>query len=96
MSKLMTLVAALTAIFVLSLAGPADAAQRKADGIQNQQADQYEVSDQRPYRRYSRRYYRPYYYGGYPAYGYGYPYGYYRPAPYYGYGGPGIGFNFRF
>ena len=97
MSKLTTFVAALTAIFVLSLAGPADAAQRKADGIQKQQADQYEVSDQRRYRRYYRGYrpyYRPYYYGGYPAYGYGYPYGYYRP--YYGYGSPGFGFNFRF
>ena len=105
MSRLMTLVAALTAIFVLSLAGPADAAQRKADGIQKQQAGQYEVSDQRRYyRRYYRPYYRPYYapyygyrpypyyYGGYPAYGYGYPYGYARPY----YGSPGFGFSFRF
>ena len=96
MSKLLTFVAALTAIFVLSLAGPADAAQRKADGIQNQ-ADQYEVSDQRRY--YRRRYYRPYYPyyygGGYPYYGYGYP-GYYRPYRPYGYGAPGLGFHFRF
>ena len=93
MSRLMTLLAAVAALFVLSLAGPADAAQR--DGIKKQQAGQYEVSDQRRYRRYYRRHYRPYYgyrpyyYGGYPGYyGYGYPYGYY--------GAPGIGFQFRF
>ena len=97
MSKLLTLFAALTGLFVLSLAGPADAAQRKADGARNTDVGQYEVSDQRRYRRYHRRYYRPYrpYYYGNP-YGY-YPYGYYRP--YYGYPryyGPGFGFSFRF
>jgi hypothetical protein len=94
MSKILTFSAALAGLFCLSLVGPAGAAERKADGIQNQQLDQYEVSDQRRYRRY--RYYRPYPYYGYrpyPYYGYGYPYAY-RPYPYYG--SPGIGFSFRF
>ncbi len=96
MSRLMTLVAALTAIFVLSLAGPVDAAERKADGIKNAAAGWDISAHRRSYRHTHRRYYRPYYpyyYGGYPYYGYGYPYGYYRP---YYYGAPGFGFSFRF
>ena len=71
MSKLFTLFAALTGLFVLSLAGPADAAQRKADGINKANVGQYEVSDQRRYRY--RRYYRPYYgprYYGNPGFGF--------------------------
>ncbi|MGE3148018.1 MAG: hypothetical protein AB7K04_03025 [Pseudorhodoplanes sp.] len=101
MSKILTLAAAVVGLFALSFAGPADAAQRKADGISKQQSSNYEISDQRryhrrhyrPYRHYYRPYYRHRYWGGYPYYGYGYPYGYYRP--YYGYG-PGFSFGFRF
>ena len=80
MSKLLTLLATVTALFFLSLWTPVNAAPRKLDGIQK--LDQVDLSARR-YRRYYRRYYRSYY--GPPAYYYGgYPYGY-GPSPYYGY-----------
>jgi hypothetical protein len=97
MSKLFTLAAALAALFMLSLAGPADAAERKADGAKNAAVGQTAETDFSSHRRrYSRRYYRPYY--GYRPYYYGSPY---YARPYYGYpygyyGSPGFGFSFRF
>jgi hypothetical protein len=99
MSKFLTLLSIVTALFFLSLWTPVDAAPRKLDGIQN--LDQVDLSARRRYRRYYRGYYRSYY--GPPAYSYGgYPYGY-GPSPYYGYSrpyyyrpGPPFGFGFGF
>jgi hypothetical protein len=76
--------AAIFMLWVMALPGPADAAQRRADGVTN--ADQAtEFSAQRRYyRRYNRRYYRGYYRPYYRRYYYR-PY-YYRPyyyRPYY-------------
>jgi len=96
MSKMLSVLVAIFAIWIVALPGPADAAQRKADGVGN--LDQYEFSSARRKRRIVRRYavpryyVQPYYYGpygyqpyGYQPYGYqpyGYrPYGYYAPAP---------------
>jgi len=74
MKKLLATCAVLTFAAAFTLPAPAVAAEKRADGVHNQ--DQIEVSDQR--RRY-RRAYR----------GYGPRYGYYRPhyynAPYYAY-----------
>ena len=82
MSKLMGILAAFALLFVISLPGSADAAQR-ADGLTN--PGDYEVSSQ-----YRRRYYPRRYYGGYryyrpyyrPYYGYGYGYGPYWGTPF--------------
>jgi len=79
MSKLMGILAAFALLFVISLPGSADAAQR-ADGLKNR--GDYEVSSQ-----YRRRYYYPRRYYGYRYYRPYYGYRYYRPY-YYGYGGP--------
>ena len=84
MSKMLSVLAAIFALSMIAMSGPADAAQRAADGIRN--LDQYEFSSVRR-RRVVRRYYAPRYYArpGYGPYGYqpyGYqPYGYYAPAP---------------
>lgn len=99
MSKFLTLLSIVTALFFLSLWTPVDAAPRKLDGIQNR--DQVDLSARRRYRRHYRGYHRSYY--GPSAYSYGgYPYGY-RPSPYYGYSrpyyyrpGPSFGFGFGF
>ena len=90
MSKMFAALAAVMLLFVIATPGPADAAQRRADGMRN--LDQYEFSSarrryRRHYRRYAPRYYyRPYYYR--PSYYQPYTYGpyyyrpyYYRPAP---------------
>ena len=87
MSKMLSVLVAIFALAIATLPGPADAAQRKADGVRN--LDQYEFSSVRRKRRYVRRYpvrryyVQPNYYGpyGYQPYGYQ-PYGYYRPAPF--------------
>jgi hypothetical protein len=90
MSKMLSVLVAIFALAIVALPGPADAAQRGADGIRN--LDQYEFSSARRQRRVVRRYVgpryysQPYYYGpyGYQPYGYqpyGYPYRYYAPAP---------------
>jgi len=65
---------ALTAAFTLP--APASAAEKRADGVRNQ--DQIEVSSQRRYRRVYRGYYGP-------RYGYYRPYRSYYAAPYYAY-----------
>ena len=87
MSKMLSVLVAIFALWIVVLPGPADAAQRRADGIRN--LDQYEFSSARRRRRVVvRRYVGPGYYGqpyyspyGYQPYGYR-PYGYYRPAPF--------------
>lgn len=87
MSKMLSILAAIFVLSMVGLSGPADAAQRGADGIRN--FDQYEFSSVRRQRRVVRRSYGPRYYNqgsyGYQPYGYqpyGYqPYGYYAPAP---------------
>jgi hypothetical protein len=82
MSKLLTLLATVATLFVLSFWAPVDASPRKPDGVQN--AEQTDLSARR-YRRYTyRRYYvRPY--GYYRSYRYGYYWpNYYRPYYYYG------------
>jgi hypothetical protein len=66
---------ALTAAFAMPV--PAGAAEKRADGVRNQ--DQTEFSSQRRYRRY----YGHRYYG--PRYGYYRPYRSYYNAPYYAY-----------
>jgi hypothetical protein len=85
MSKLMGILAAFALLFVISLPGSADAAQR-ADGLTN--PGSYEVSSQYrrryyyPRRYYGYRYYRPYY-RPYYGYGYGYPYYWGTPFPFF-------------
>jgi hypothetical protein len=85
MSKMLSVLVAIFALWIIALPGPASAAERQADGIRN--FDQYEFSSVRRQRRYVRRYVRPRYYGQpnyYQPYvqPYGYqPYGYYAPAP---------------
>lgn len=99
MRKFLMLGATVAALGLLAVAAPANAADRKANGITAGQAVQMDLSARRYHRRYYRRYYRrpyyyrPYYYRPYPYYYYGpryyYPYGYY---PYYR--RPGIYFSF--
>jgi hypothetical protein len=99
MRKLLALSVAAAALFVVAVSAPANAAVRKADGVQNGQAAQTaDLSARRYYRRYGYRSYGPRYryyggpyYSGYP-YAYGY-YPYYRP---YYYRRPGIYFGFGF
>jgi len=89
MKTLLTLSVAATALCVVAVSAPANAAERKADGIQNGPTVTMDLSAH-------RRHWRG---GGYRYYGghYGYPYGYY-PYGYYPYGyyrrGPGIYFGF--
>ena len=90
MNKLLATGAAVALTAAFAIPAPAVAAEKRANGVHNQ--DQIEVSDQR--RRY-RRAYRAYY--G-PRYGYARPYYYdapyyaYAPRPYYRpYYGPGVG-----
>jgi hypothetical protein len=91
MTKMLAVLSAIFLFWIIVLPGPADAAQRTANGIKN--PDTYELSAQRRYARryYGRRhYYRPYYYGPYSYRPYYYgpryyrPYGYYRPYRHYG------------
>ena len=92
MKKLLTLGAAIAGLCVVAVSAPANAADRKSDGIQNDPTVTIDLSARhRHWRRYGgyRYYGGPYY--GYPyAYGY-YPYGYY---PYRYYRRPGIYFGF--
>jgi hypothetical protein len=93
--------AAIFMLWVVALPGPAEAAQRRADGLAN--IDNTEFSAQRRYRRYYRRGYAPrYYYRRYYPRRYYYrpyyrPY-YYRPYYYrpYRYWGPRPFFYFGF
>jgi hypothetical protein len=100
------MLAALAAIFllwVIALPGPADAAQRRADGVANpDQATEFSAR-RRYYRRYYRGYYRPYYRRYYRPYyyrpyyrGYYYRPYYYRPYYYRPYWGPRPFFYFGF
>ena len=80
MSKILVSCAALALTAAFALPVPAVAAEKRADGVRNQ--DQIEVSDQRrryrrAYRAYGPRYgyYRPHYYDA--------PYYAYAPRPYY-------------
>jgi len=71
MYKMLTVCAAAAVTTLVFLPGPADALERRADGMRN--SDQIEVSSQRRYRRYgySRGYYDgPYYGRPYRSYGY--------------------------
>jgi hypothetical protein len=83
MSKLLAGIAALTLLGAAALPLQANAAERH-HGISKVQST--EMSAQRHWRRHygywgPRRYWGPRYgYYGYPYYGYGYPYGYYRPG----------------
>ena len=61
MSKMLSVLVAIFALWIIALPGPASAAQRQADGIRN--FDQYEFSSVRRQRRYVRRYVGPRYYG---------------------------------
>ncbi len=96
MSRILATCAAVAVTALIALPGSASATERRADGIQTQQAlaGGLEFSDQR--RRYrnryytGRRYYRgPRYYGYAPYYA---PYYAYAPRPYYRpYYGPSVG-----
>jgi hypothetical protein len=82
MSRILSGLAALTALALLSFATPVHAAP-KPSGISK--AEQVNLSARRYHRRYYyRRYWAPrrYYYGPYPYYGYPYYYPYYRPYYY--------------
>ncbi len=85
MSKILSGLAVLAALVVLSLPAPASAAERRADGVRN--FEQFEFSaHRRRYRHHARRYYAPGPYWGWggprPYYGYAYPYPrvYYYPG----------------
>jgi hypothetical protein len=106
MRKLLILSAAITGLCVVATSVPAGAADRKIDGLRNDEAVQIDLSAHR--RRYAHRhryyvrrhYYGPRYYGGpyYYPYAYRYPgyYSYgYAPYPYY-YRRPGIYFGFGY
>jgi hypothetical protein len=89
MKKLMIVSAAAAALLAIAVSAPANAAERKADGVRNGKAVETTDLSARRYRRYGggRYYGRGYgYYGNPYPYGY-YPYGYYRR-------GPGIYFGF--
>ena len=75
MTKILATCAAVALTAAFALPAPATAAEKRADGVRNQ--DQIEVSSQRRYRRYGYRY-------G-PRYGYYRPYRSYYNAPYYAY-----------
>jgi hypothetical protein len=82
MYKILTACAAAAVTTLVFLPGPANAIERRADGMRN--SDQIEVSSQRRYRRYShtRRYYAQPYYDR-PHYAYGYARGpSWGPAPF--------------
>jgi len=93
MSKILASIAAFALLAMLALPGPANAAERRTDGLRaNEAAAPTEFSS---YRRWHRRawwgprygYYRPYWRPRYAAWGYPYGYGYgyypyyYRPRP---------------
>ena len=87
MKTLLTLSAAAAALCVVAVSAPANAAERKADGIQNGQTVTLDLSAR---HRHWRRYGGYRYYGGpYYAYPYAYSYGYYpyyrRPVFYFGF-----------
>jgi hypothetical protein len=95
MTKALLALAAGAALFVFALPGPADAGERRADGIRNS-VEQTEFSSRHRrwhrHRHFVRRgYYRPYY--GHPyAYGWGHPY-YYGHRPFIGVGVGPFGFG---
>lgn len=104
MRKLLSLSTAIAGLCLIALSVPAGAADRKADGLRNDEAVGIDLSAHRrryAHRHYTRRYYGPRYYGEpyyypRPYYGYGpgyYSYGY---APYPYYRRPGITFGFGF
>ena len=81
MYKMLTACVAIAVTTLVILPGPANALERRADGMRN--SDLIEVSSQRRYRRYgySRHYYAQPYYGR-SHYGYGYARGpSWGPAP---------------
>ena len=81
MTKILATCAAVALTAAFALPAPATAAEKRADGVRNQ--DQIEVSSQRRYRRYGHRYYGSRY--GYYRHGYYRPYRSYYNAPYYAY-----------
>lgn len=104
MRKLLGLSTAVAGLCLVALSAPASAADRKADGLRNDEGVAIDLSAHRrryAHRHYARRYYGPRYYGEpyyypRPYYGYGpgyYSYGY---APYPYYRRPGITFGFGF
>lgn len=106
MKKSLFLSAAIAGLCAMAASVPADAADRKSDGLRNDAAVTIDMSARR-YRRHAyryyhtRRYYGPRYYYSRPYYPYGYGYGPgyysygYAPYPYY-YRRPGIYFGFGF
>lgn len=106
MTRLLATSAAVAITAMLALPAPADAAERRAAGIEHTQST--DISAARKHRRYHRHYshryhgpryysgYRAPYYGGYGAYGYDpyyRPY-YSRPGVAVGVGPFGFGFGF--
>ena len=101
MIKILATCAAVALTAAFALPAPATAAEKRADGVRNQ--DQIEVSSQRRYRRYGYRYgprygyyrpYRSYYNAPYYAYAPRYYRPYYRPGVSVGVGPLGFGFGF--
>jgi hypothetical protein len=97
MSKILAGVAAFALLLILAMPGPANAAERRADGLRTADATMTDVSAR--HRRWHRRHFvRRHYWG--PRYGYWGPRSYaYDPyyRPYWGprafVGGPGFGFS---
>jgi hypothetical protein len=96
MTKIWLSLAAGALLCVLALPNPADAADRRSDGVRNSiEQTEFSSRHRRWHRRhFVRRYYAPHYgYYGHPyAYGYGYPY-YYRHRPFVGFGFGPFGFG---
>jgi hypothetical protein len=97
MAKTLLTLAAGAALFAFTLPGPADAAERRADGLRNNiEQTEFSSGHRRWHRKrvVVRRYHYPHYgYYGHPyAYGWGYPY-YYRPRPFIGFGVGPFGFG---
>jgi hypothetical protein len=97
MSKILAGFAAFALLLMLAMPGPANAAERRADGLRSGDAAMTEFSTR--HRRWHRRYVRRHVWG--PRYGYWGP-RYYAYDPYYRpywgprafVGGPGFGFGF--